>query len=440
MFDWLTSGLLALGWGHPQVKVLKPVNWADRVDAVWVQSIGQPEFALDPAATLIAQSYITNLARLRMPASTQGLWVQSDRQVLVNHQGTVSLPVASLTKIATTLVALETWKPDHQFETLVGATGPTAGGVLKGDLVIQGGGDPLFVWEEAIALGNALNRRGITRVAGNLVITGNFVMNYETSPVAAGVLLKQGLNSALWNEDAEAQYATLPPGTPRPKVIIDGAVQLVPLPQINPQAITPLIRHQSLPLVEILKAQNVYSNNVIASLLADQLGGGAVVAEKAAELANVPSGEIQLVNGSGLGMENRISPRTVCAMLLAIQHYLEPQQLTVADLLPVAGLDAGTVRGRSIPMGSAVKTGTLDEVSSLAGVLPTRDRGLVWFTIVNVGTADLYALHTQQDALLQALQRQWGIPIGLPTAILPSDRITAQDKQLGNPNRNQMIY
>jgi serine-type D-Ala-D-Ala carboxypeptidase/endopeptidase (penicillin-binding protein 4) len=76
-------------------------------------------------------------------------------------------------------------------------------------------------------------------------------------------------------------------------------------------------------------------------------------------------------------------------------------------------------------------------VSSLAGVLPTRDRGLIWFAIINVGDGDLGVLHQQQDLLLQSLTQQWGA--GSYREITPSDRASQSDKQLGAASRNQIL-
>jgi serine-type D-Ala-D-Ala carboxypeptidase/endopeptidase (penicillin-binding protein 4) len=139
-------------------------------------------------------------------------------------------------------------------------------------------------------------------------------------------------------------------------------------------------------------------------------------------------------------MENRISPRAIAAMLIAIQRYLQPRQLDIADLFPVIGQDRGTLAGRHIPEAAVVKTGTLNEVSSLAGVLPTRDRGLVWFTIINVGAGDIGNLHDQQDRLLQSLQAAWGQATPVPAVIQSGDRATNPINWLGNASRNQVVW
>jgi D-alanyl-D-alanine carboxypeptidase/D-alanyl-D-alanine-endopeptidase (penicillin-binding protein 4) len=211
----------------------------------------------------------------------------------------------------------------------------------------------------------------------------------------------------------------MPKGTTRPRVAIDGSVQAVKFgTALLPKQIL-LVRHRSLPLSDILKLMNLYSNNVIAESLAVSLGGAQVVAQQAAQIAGFPVQEISLINGSGLGVENRISPRAVCMMFAAVQRYLQPYNLAIADMFPISGTDLGTIDGRSIPTASVVKTGTLNDVSALAGVLPTRDRGLLWFAIINRG-ADLDSLRAGQDRLLQALTAQWGVPAPLPIAVTPT--------------------
>jgi D-alanyl-D-alanine carboxypeptidase/D-alanyl-D-alanine-endopeptidase (penicillin-binding protein 4) len=151
----------------------------------------------DPKIQAQIEQYLDRLEAQGFPKTNQGIWLQVDGKLLANHQGTVPLPAASVTKIATSLVALQNFGPDRQFETVISATGPIENGVLQGDLVIEGGQDPFFVWEEAIALGNTLKQLGIDRVAGNLAIVGPFYMNFETDPITSGNFLKQGLNRQL---------------------------------------------------------------------------------------------------------------------------------------------------------------------------------------------------------------------------------------------------
>lgn len=400
-------------------KVETPVN-------KYTFSIVPPENP-DPVINAEIAQYIKMLVAKGFAKETQqGVWIQSGNNLLANYRGTIPLPAASVTKVATSLVALQTFGPDRQFVTLIAATGPIKDGVLQGDLVVQGGEDPLFVWEEAIALGNTLNKIGIKRVTGDLVIAGKFYMNFKTDPQTSGNLLKLGINSEIWSEEAEKQYLSLPPGTPRPQVEISGSLKVTPS---TPSNIQPLVRHYSFPLAELIKRMNRFSNNHMAEMLANSVGGAKVVARKAAQAAGVPPEEIQLVNGSGLSPENRISPRAACAMFMAIERYLQPYNMTIGDVFAIVGQDEGTLNKRNLPPLLVVKSGTLDNVSSLAGALPTQKQGSVWFAIMNVGK-DTDEFRTQQEDLLKSFLLQWGAVELLPAELTPNIERNSKTSQI----------
>lgn len=177
---------------------------------------------------------------------------------------------------------------------------------------------------------------------------------------------------------------------------------------------------------------NQYSNNFMADKLADFVGGASTVAQKAAEAAGVPPAEIQLVNGSGLAVENRISPRAACAMFRAIESYLQPLNMTVADVFAIVGVDEGILNKRKIPQLSVVKSGSLNNVSALAGALPTQQQGTVWFAIMNVG-GNLEAFRAQQETLLQGFAKQWGTVQSLPTELTPNPA------RIGKTSRNEEV-
>ncbi|NET57096.1 MAG: D-alanyl-D-alanine carboxypeptidase [Symploca sp. SIO2E6] len=368
------------------------------------------------------EQYIDRLAAQGFAQENHGIWMQAGNSLLANHQGTTPLPAASLTKVATSLAALSTFGPEHQFITLISTNGSIQDGVLQGDLVIQGGEDPFFVWEEAIAIGNLLNQLGIKQVTGNLVITDQFYMNFEFDPLQSGNLLKQGLNAQIWPPEAQTQYQTLPPETPKPQVTIQGTVQVIPS---TPSNLQPLVRHYSFPLVELLKKMNRYSNNKMAEMLAEAVGGAQVVAQKAAAASGVPQAEVSLINGSGLGEANQISPRAVCGMFLAIERYLESDNLTVGDVFTIVGQDQGILDERQLPQLSVVKSGSLNNVSALAGALPTQQQGTVWFATMNVGP-NLTGFRASQEALLQELLQQWGSVQSLPEELTPNPEISSK--------------
>jgi D-alanyl-D-alanine carboxypeptidase/D-alanyl-D-alanine-endopeptidase (penicillin-binding protein 4) len=113
--------------------------------------------------------------------------------------------------------------------------------------------------------------------------------------------------------------------------------------------------------------------------------------------------------------------------------------LTLADLFPTSGLDnRGTMQHRNMPNATVMKTGTLSDVSALAGVLPTRDRGLVWFTIINRGN-QVSSFRAEQDKLLQQLVKQLATDNIFPKTLTPHSG-NKSVLSLGSPNRNEVMY
>ncbi len=435
---------LLTGFGAAKPEMMKEMLLPDAVgvktlqNTPWEALQGDP----DPEAEAIVKRYLTGLQSQGLNVNEQGIWLQSGPSLIVNHQGTTPLSAASLTKIASSLAALETWGPQHQFETIVYAMGPIQNGVLQGNLVVQGNGDPMFVWEEAIALGNALNQAGIQQVTGELIITGNFFMNFDFDHAQGGEFLKQAFNSKTWAGDIAEQYSQLDQKPEKPTVVIRGNVRVIDNLDVN-QAVSqsnlkPIVKHQSLPLLHLVKRLNVYSNNTMAESLSRSLGGPQATAQKAAAAAGLPQNEINLANGSGLGVENRIAPHATAQMFSAIARYAERNGFTVSDLFPISGTDVGTLIDRKIPKNAVVKTGTLNEVCALSGVLPTRDRGLVWFSIINRGS-QIEAFRNQQDILLQQLQAHWGTPKDRAPSITPNPKVKTPQSELGAMVRNQLL-
>jgi D-alanyl-D-alanine carboxypeptidase/D-alanyl-D-alanine-endopeptidase (penicillin-binding protein 4) len=81
---------------------------------------------------------------------------------------------ASTMKLVTTYASLHLLGPAFTFRTEVLADGPVAGGVLKGDLYIRGGGDPKLVIEDLWLLASRLRGFGIREIRGDIVLDKTF--------------------------------------------------------------------------------------------------------------------------------------------------------------------------------------------------------------------------------------------------------------------------
>lgn len=90
-------------------------------------------------------------------------------------QARLGLPPASVLKAVTALYALDALGADHRFPTTVQATGPITDGILEGDLVLSGGGDPTLDTDRLASLAAELKAKGLREVRGDFVVWGGFL-------------------------------------------------------------------------------------------------------------------------------------------------------------------------------------------------------------------------------------------------------------------------
>ncbi len=90
--------------------------------------------------------------------------------VLESYNAGVVLPPASVTKAVTALYALEALGAGHRFMTRVLAQGTLQDGILNGNLILAGGGDPNLVTDELAQLVDAVHAAGLREVTGAFLI------------------------------------------------------------------------------------------------------------------------------------------------------------------------------------------------------------------------------------------------------------------------------
>jgi D-alanyl-D-alanine carboxypeptidase/D-alanyl-D-alanine-endopeptidase (penicillin-binding protein 4) len=96
----------------------------------------------------------------------------SDGDLLEARGANTGLPPASVAKAITALYALEKLGPGYRFTTRLLATGPVQDGVLRGDLVLAGGGDPTLDTDALAGLAARLVQGGVRRVEGRFLVWG----------------------------------------------------------------------------------------------------------------------------------------------------------------------------------------------------------------------------------------------------------------------------
>lgn len=88
----------------------------------------------------------------------------------VAHRVDARVNPASIAKLATTLAGLELLGPTYTWSTPVYFDGPVRDGVLQGNLVIKGQGDPKLVIERLWLLLKRVQAMGVRSIAGDIVL------------------------------------------------------------------------------------------------------------------------------------------------------------------------------------------------------------------------------------------------------------------------------
>jgi D-alanyl-D-alanine carboxypeptidase/D-alanyl-D-alanine-endopeptidase (penicillin-binding protein 4) len=331
--------------------------------------------------------------------TNQGIFVQAeDGTVLVAQQESRPVHPASVTKVATSLALFEKLGPNYRFDTQFLAGGPVIAGSLNGDLVVRATGDPSFIFENAFLMLRRLHEQGLREIKGDLKVEGALTFNWKPDP--AGQRLKRAL------QGLDGGEAWGPIGGPSSR-LKDVALQFV-AEQLQQTSGKVLVENRSPALMTIVKALNSYSNNVF-DLLSDRIGGPqAVEVLVRTHLPPPLQSEITITNAAGAGELNRLSPRAAVAILWELRKYLRAQGKDLPSVLPVNGLDVGTLKKRLDEeryRGCIVgKTGTFGSVgaTALVGVLRTGKYGHVAFAVLNSWLAVPEARHLQ-DVFLRAL-------------------------------------
>jgi D-alanyl-D-alanine carboxypeptidase/D-alanyl-D-alanine-endopeptidase (penicillin-binding protein 4) len=349
----------------------------------------------------------------------QGVYIETTKgTVLVAQAADKPVHPASVSKVPTALALLRKLGPEHRFVTTFAGSGRIVDGTLYGDLSVTSDGDPALVDEDALLVAERLKQLGIQRVVGALHTRSALTFDWQSDSDAS--LLQRALSGhtspAAWTavRALESSSATASdvnssarPGIPfTPRTELTGTIQGLQVISLGDGQT--LVVHRSQPLLSLTKALNDYSNNIIKPF-ADAAGGAAAV-ESLARGAVPPEMRSEIILGDGAGTDpsNRLSPRAAVKLLRALEGELAASGHTLPDMLPVSGVDAGTLRDRLNGPGEAGhvvgKTGTFGDygASALIGAIPTTDQGTVYFAILNHGVPVPQA-RLRQDRFVRAL-------------------------------------
>lgn len=343
--------------------------------------------------------YKEDLASHGQSLADQGVLIESldGRQAFAEHNSDIAFNPASVMKLATSLVALSKLGPDYRYRTNILADGviDRAARKLEGDLVIEGNADPMFSTQDAQDVAVELSRLGISRVTGALRIAGPFYY------------FATGYRS---NLSRETSAAKLRAAIQHAGIQIDGSTVF------GDKSGTLLLSHYSEELVRLLLYQNAHSSNAIAEVIGESVGGPQSVQSFLIKQTGLRDSEIYVGRTSGLEF-NRITPRASLKVLRSLLSTLANYSLKPEDVMPVAGIDTGTLRGRfesDNVRGSVIaKTGTLvsldNGVSTLVGIAYTKSQGPLLFAVFN-SDGGVKSYRRLQDEFIEHLIAEEGGP------------------------------
>ena len=137
-----------------------------------------------------------------------------EKNILIDsHNIDKALLPASLFKIVTAYAALEILGSEHKFETNILYNGQLKDGVLYGDLIIQGLGDPSLNYQDLYNIVQLIKLNGIKEVKGNLLYNDNYFINLKAindnqpasiyNPGLSSLLIKESNFAVEFNDNRE---------------------------------------------------------------------------------------------------------------------------------------------------------------------------------------------------------------------------------------------
>lgn len=152
LFGSVATGIFA----DAPLTSLRPMGRPQKAGAI------TPEMRV-PLIDVIRASGVTGRVSAVLADATTG-------EIIDSSDGNEPLPPASVTKVVTALYALEYLGPEFQFQTRVFADGPILDGVLDGNLILAGGGNPNLVTDDLAQLATRLKDSGLTAVRGKFYV------------------------------------------------------------------------------------------------------------------------------------------------------------------------------------------------------------------------------------------------------------------------------
>jgi D-alanyl-D-alanine carboxypeptidase/D-alanyl-D-alanine-endopeptidase (penicillin-binding protein 4) len=400
-------------------------------------ALGQGGAGLGPSAAAPGSPLIRPLnTGMRKAGSYSGAYVVdlNTSKTLYSHNASVGRLPASVEKLYTTTTALMRFGPNAELTTSVLGEGQQNGATFTGTLYLRGGGDPTFgsagfdrasyrtgaTMQQLVS--NLIAATGIRALNGDVVadesqfdsVRGTPATGDRASTDIEGELSALAFNRGWANRNGTAyvRRPALTAGQQFLAALKAAGVKLDPGAQLStgpaPSDAQPLADVHSPSIATLISLTNTPSDNFFAEMLLKGVGArfgaagttAAGVAVVKAQMSESFGIHPRLNDGSGLSRYDLTTPLQVVTLL---SDMATDSQFT--DSLAVAGR-TGTLedemRGTYAQGRCRGKTGTLHDVSNVAGYCQARDGHTLAFAFLMNGIYPDYA-HPIQDQMQVAL-------------------------------------
>jgi len=447
------------------------------------------------------------LQQAHIPLTSVGIVVSEvgARKPRISVNSNEAMNPASTMKLLTTYAGLDMLGPAYTWKTEAWLDGKLDNGVLQGDLILKGYGDPKFTLEQFWLWLRELRARGLREIRGDLVLDRSYfdlpahdpaafdndpvraynvgpdalLLNFNTlrlrylpngngmkiisEPALDGMRLDNQLapqrapNCDNWDDTIRVQPSgdsvilqggypsecgerehnlSVMPHTRYVEAVfralwqeLGGTLQGKSREGMKSGSAQLFSTHHSMPLSEVIRDINKFSNNVMARQLFLTLG--AVTSNTARskgegadqELLSIKRStqavhdwlqkqqldfpELVLENGAGLSRTERISAMHLAQLLQnAAAH---PFSAELQSSLPILGVD-GSMKKRLKESAAAshahLKSGSLEGVKTVAGYVKSRS-GKEWIVVFLINHSNAATGSRAQDALIEWVQQRY---------------------------------
>lgn len=373
------------------------------------------------------------LKTAKLPSNEQSYCFSNSLQKIEGENLDLRVRLASVSKLMTSLWAIETLGAQYKFETKLFIQG--------NNLHISGSFDPFLGNEKMFFLLSQLNDLGYTKF-DTITYDKNLLINpLAQTPADQYPLitretnaknLKIYFNTNSWSAAMKAEYDRIASISPNGKIRKSVRFEIGDAKYVekNPLDINTarMLTLSSPPLYKYLKETNVQSNNYAAHTLFLKLGGESRFEKYIAAQFGYTSEVIHFFTGSGLPTTingKRSDNYATCAVVLelisSLKDSIEKSGLDLKNIMAVPGSDGGTFSTRIFPAeyknSFVAKTGTLVHTSTLAGAMNTR-KGFNFYGIFNQST-DIEGSKLVQNEMIKTLMTEMGGPLAFNYVVIP---------------------